>query len=196
MFSQASHSCITPPCIFGNPNMTITPASPHLRALPLHQLRRHGNRDNKVINHDPKNRRPPNKSSAGRVAETWLRNRPRDQTKGRSSGSLLNTEMKVDSVFSDKEFHQSSQFGRQGLGEAGTPAAREPVQRCQPCPHRAQQAWPAAAHWQTQGPAFFPASGGSPDCATALAGLPATSKRQRHSTPAPNDGESPGHCAP
>jgi hypothetical protein len=112
------------------------------------------------------------------------------------NGSLLKTEMKVESIFADKEFHQRRQFGRQGLGEAGTPAAREPVQRCQPGSHRAQQAWPAAAHWQAYGLAFFSASGGYPDCAVAPAGLPATSRRQRHSTPAPNDGESPGHCAP
>jgi hypothetical protein len=31
-------------------------------------------------------------------------------------------EMKVESVFLDKEFHQGRQFGRRGLGEAGAPA--------------------------------------------------------------------------
>ena len=52
--------------------------------------------------------------------------------------------------------NHAGQFGRQGLVEAGTPAAREPVQRGQPGSHRAQQAGPATSHWQTYGLAFFP----------------------------------------
>ena len=53
----------------------------------------------------------------------------------RTSGSLLKAEIEVDSVSTQKDVHQGSQLGRRGLGEAGAPAAREPLQRRQPCSH-------------------------------------------------------------
>jgi hypothetical protein len=62
---------------------------------------------------------------------------------------------------------------------------REPVQRCQPCPHRAQQARPAAAHWQTHEPVFFPHRGAVPIAQLRLPGflLPAKSKSTAHQHP-------------
>lgn len=50
------------------------------------------------------------------------------------NGDRIKTEIKVDAVVPDKEFHQRRQFDKRGLGEAGKPAAREPVQRVSTMP--------------------------------------------------------------
>jgi hypothetical protein len=46
--------------------------------------------------------------------------------------NFLKAKIKVDAVSTQKEFRQGGQLSRRGLGEAGTPAARDPLQKRQP----------------------------------------------------------------